>query len=598
MQIFGGAFNTMNLRVLGVAICLLAMTSNSHGQSCPDDIRGGWEGVLSSKKLFEIEISVRTDEDGSYSGGLKTSGGDERLVVWRDGESLRMQSNVLPLAFDGRPSADGTQIIGFIDYSSNLYRVTLTATNEMSWSTSWSPLPVTTDSVKLDLYFDDDGAGGVAGYFFFRDERFPGLYGLGTSCDANKVRVGEKNLGLIFDGEFDANFERLEMVVTGSSDAVDILFVPMSAERLNMRPGAPERPPRTLSESGYSDRAPERTTDGWRTSKPSAAGADVGPLHSMIDAVASGDLPLTHSILIARSGELIVEEYFYGYDRDTLHDMRSASKSIASTLIGLAADRGMIKGSSATVLPYFPEYRSYESWHPAKAAIRIRDLLTMSSGLDANDSDPESVAAEGAYQSQSRQPDWVKLSLDAPMVSEPGTHLIYGSANPLILGGILDNVVGGRVEWFAETSLFAPLGIENYRIYMDPTGVPYMGGGVHLRPRDMLKYGQMYLDGGRWQGQRVLSEGWVEESFGKYGRIEPLDRNGNEYGYLWWHEMYEISGSSVASIEARGNGGQYIFVVPELELVAVITSGNYRGGLSMTRQPQRIFKQYILPAFN
>ncbi len=588
----------MHTRSIFAAICLMMLTSTANGQSCPDEMRGGWTGVLPSKKMFEVEITIGMDENDNYFGQLKTFSKDEHLFVWRDGESLRLQANDLPLAFDGRVSADGTGINGFIDYASNLYRVTLTATGERSWGTFWSPIPVSPESADLDLYFDDDGEGGVAGYFFFRDQRFPSLYGLGTSCDEYRVQVGEKNLGLTFEGELDSGIEHLDMVVTGSSGAAKILFTPMSAERLEMSPGAPDRPPRTAAESTDIDRAPEKTNDGWDTARPSAAGVDMGLLYGMIDAVASNDLPRTHSILVARSGELIVEEYFYGYDRDTKHDMRSASKSIASTLIGLAVDRGMIKDSNAAVLPFFPEYRSFEAWHPRKAAIRVHDLLTMSSGLDANDSDQNSVAAENAYQWQSRQPDWVKFALDAPMISEPGAHHIYGSANPLILGGILNNVAGQRVEWFAEESLFAPLGIESYRIYMDPTGVPYMGGGMHLLPRDMLKIGQMYLDGGRWQGRQVLSKAWVEESFEKHGRLEPLDRNGNEYGYLWWHEVYEINGKSIESIEARGNGGQYIFIVPGLDLVAVITSGNYRGGLSMTRQPQRIFEQYIIPAFD
>ena len=232
----------------------------------------------------------------------------------------------------------------------------------------------------------------------------------------------------------------------------------------------------------------------------------------------------------------------------------------------------------------------------ASADITIRHLMTMSSGLDANDADPKSVAAEGAYQSQSAQPDWVKLALDAPMIAEPGTHFVYGSANPMILGGLLAKAVDDRVEWFADEALFAPLAIGEYRIYQDPIGRPYLGGGMYLRPRDMLKIGQLYLDDGRWQGRQVLSASWVAESFGHYGRLEPLDRNGNEYGYLWWHEKYVIDGRRIASVEARGNGGQYIVVVPELDVVAVVTSGNYRGGLEMTRQPQRIVQAYLLPA--
>ena len=316
----------------------------------------------------------------------------------------------------------------------------------------------------------------------------------------------------------------------------------------------------------------------------------------MVNAVRQGQLPKTHGVLVAKSGLLIFEEYFYGFDKDILHDMRSASKSLASTLVGLAIDQQLIDGSDAKVLPFFPEYRSYKTWDARKAAISLRNLMTMSSGLDANDSDPNSVASEQAYQSQSMNPDWIKLALDAPMIADPGTRLIYGGANPLLLGGVLDSVVDDRVEWFAEYALFGPLGINNYRIFMDPEGVPYMGGGMYLRPRDMLKIGQLYLDGGQWQGRQILSKSWVEESFGRYGRLEPLDRNGNEYGYLWWHEQYLVNGKNLESVEARGNGGQYIFVVPEMELVAVITSGNYRGGLTMTRQPQRIFEHYVLPA--
>jgi hypothetical protein len=93
-----------------------------------------------------------------------------------------------------------------------------------------------------------------------------------------------------------------------------------------------------------------------------------------------------------------------------------------------------------------------------------------------------------------------------------------------------------------------------------------------------------------------VSKDWVDESFGMYGRLEPIDRNGNQYGYLWWHEIYEVGDRVIASVEARGNGGQYIIVVPELEVVAVITGGNYRGGLEMTRQSQRMFETYVLPA--
>jgi CubicO group peptidase (beta-lactamase class C family) len=274
--------------------------------------------------------------------------------------------------------------------------------------------------------------------------------------------------------------------------------------------------------------------------------------------------------------------------------MRSASKTVTSTLVGLAVQEGRIGGSEAPILPYFPQYRRYDNWDDRKADISVRDLLTMSSGLDANDSDRESVAAEGAYQSQTEQPDWIKLALDAPMIANPGSQPLYGGANPLILGGILANVAGEPVEWFAHRALFGPLGIDDYRFFLDPTGIPYMGGGMYLRPRDMAKYGQLYLNGGTWNGRRILSEEWIRESWGKYGRLAPLDRNGHQYGYLWWHHQYQVGDRLIETVEARGNGGQYIFVVPSLEMVVVITSGNFRNG--RTRQPEEILRRWVLPA--
>jgi CubicO group peptidase (beta-lactamase class C family) len=384
------------------------------------------------------------------------------------------------------------------------------------------------------------------------------------------------------------------MDVVGPAGAASMTFERMSPEQLPSIPDAPAAPARPPAAGEWSEQAPALLDDGWATATPSAAGLDAAIISDLIEAVGEDDLEFTHSILVARAGRLVVEEYFYGFDRRTRHDMRSASKSVTSTLVGLAIQEGRIEGSQAKVLPHLPQYRWYDNWDDRKAEIRIGHLLTMSSGLDARDRVSESIASEGAYQSQTEQPDWVKFALDAPMLWDPGAHVYYGGANPLILGGILAAVVGEPVEWFAHRTLFGPLGIDDYRFFLDPTGNPYMGGGMYMRPRDMLKYGQLYLDGGTWNGRQILSPEWIDESWNTYGRLEPIDRNGHEYGYLWWHHVYEVGDVSIASVEARGNGGQYIFVVPSLELVVVITSGNFRNG--RLRQPEDIMRDWILPS--
>ena len=142
--------------------------------------------------------------------------------------------------------------------------------------------------------------------------------------------------------------------------------------------------------------------------------------------------------------------------------------------------------------------------------------------------------------------------------------------------------------------LFAPLGITNYINQTDDSKVtPYFGGGMLLTSRDLLKFGQLYQNKGKWKGQQIISEKWVEASFGKYLRLQDYNDK-NLYGYLWWHDTYEVNGKAYEAIEARGAGGQFIFILPALESVVVITSGNFRNRKG--NQPREILKRYIIPA--
>ena len=576
-------------------VVLAALTTPAQAQDC-EPLQGAWTGVLPVRDLFEIRLEIHELQNGDFEAEVGSSRGTERSPVWLDGQHLRFQSVDADFSFDGMVSDDGSRIEGFLQSASHVSRVSLAETSEVEgrgWATDWSFVETSDDSARFDLYIDDDGEGGFGGYFFFRDQRFPGLWGYGLECSNDGVRLGEKNLGLWFEGRL-TEVGALEFVAAGAIGSAVVAFQRMPEAEIPEEADMPETRARPAGSEEYVVGAPPTTGDGWATTTPEVAGIDTGPIADMVRAVVEGELAYTHSVLVARRGQLAVEEYFYGFDADILHDMRSASKTVTSTLIGLAIQEGRIGSSAERALSFFPDYRRYDNWDPRKADIELRHLLTMSSGLDANDSDYRSAASEGFYQSQTARPDWIKLSLDAPMIADPGSQPLYGGANPLILGGVLANVVGVPVEWFAHRALFEPLGIDSYRFFLDPTGVVYMGGGLHLRPRDMAKYGQMYLDGGVWQGRRVLDEEWIEESWGRYGRLAPLERNGHQYGYLWWHHVYEVGDAVVETLEARGNGGQYIFVAPALDLVVVITSGNFRNG--KTREPEEILRRFILPA--
>ncbi len=566
-------------------------------QDCPADIDGAWHGTLNAGDLFSLRLTLTEQAPGTFQARIESHQGVERGAAWRDGERLRFQSARLPIAFDGIFQSDSGAIDGFMQHGSILTHTRFVREESSvprAWTTDWNLLGVPVAKVPFDLYIEREDDGSIGGYFFFRDQRLPALWGYGLSCQGDTLQLREKNLGLRFAGRFDRAQDALVLKATGLGGSVPLTFRRMEPEYVPDLPDAPELPPRAAGASRYESRAPQAIDDGWPTAKPEDEGLDVAPIRNMVRAIVEQEITFTHSVLVARHGRLVVEEYFYGFDRDTWHDMRSASKTVTSALIGLAIDRRLIDSVGAPALGFFSRYRRYDNWDPRKARITIRDLLRMASGLDANDSDPRSVASEGAYQSQAEQPDWIKLALDAPMIADPGAQSLYGGANPLILGGILNETVPEPVEWFADRALFGPLGIHSYKFFADPTGIPYMGGGMYLRPRDMAKFGQLYLDGGVWRGKRVISEAWVRESTGKYGRLAPLDRNGHQYGYLWWHHQYPVGDRVIETIEARGNGGQYIFVVPSLDVVAVITSGNFRNG--RTRQPEEIMRRFILPA--
>src|SRR5690606_25414113 len=261
------------------------------------------------------------------------------------------------------------------------------------------------------------------------------------------------------------------------------------------------------------------------------------------------------SVLISKKGKIIYENYFDGYNQNIPHDMRSASKSISSAIVGIAKDKSLFESVDQSIFEFLPqEYQIYKD--SLKSKIDIKSLLTMSSGLDAIDyginANPKSAATEDNYQ---QTQDWTKTILQAPMINKPNTHANYGSANPYLLGVAMDSVVSVPLELFMDKNLFQKLEISNYIIQTDMAGRPYFGGRMYLTPRAMLKFGALYLNNGDWKGQQILSENWIKNSFKNYRVLEnTVDKNG--YGYLWWHNTYQVNGKHLEAIEARGAGGQ------------------------------------------
>jgi len=314
-------------------------------------------------------------------------------------------------------------------------------------------------------------------------------------------------------------------------------------------------------------------TDGWRTTTPEKQGMNPDMLNKMLIAIDDQHLNIDGLVTI-RNGYIVLENYYPLYEQNTLHEIYSVTKSVISALVGIAIDEGFINSVEDPVADYIPD-RSIKNNSPQKQSLTIEHLLTMSSGL------------EWDFDEMVSNPDWVKYTLDQPMYNEPGKEFSYNSGNAQVLSAILQDVSGKDTRDFAQHYLFDPLGIDHYRWQRDIQGIPKGGWGMAMTPRDLAKLGYLYLKEGEWDGQQVVSKEWVAASTQGYVQVqEPLEPWDLSMGYMWWiHEdgLYA----------AQGMKGQFVYVIPDLDIVVVITSDIPD---SEYHKPQLLIRDYIIPA--
>jgi CubicO group peptidase (beta-lactamase class C family) len=270
---------------------------------------------------------------------------------------------------------------------------------------------------------------------------------------------------------------------------------------------------------------------------------------------AAAELPRIHSLLVSRRGELVLERYFNGRRQSTLANIKSAAKSIISALVGIAIERGHIADANQPIATFFPALIAGDD--DVKRAITVDDLLSMRSGLEST-----SNRNYGAWV-QSR--NWVNYALTRPLVAQPGTIMQYSTGNTHLLSAILTKTTGRSTWQFAQETLARPLGFSLAQWQRDPQGIYFGGNDMLMTPRQMLAFGELYLNRGRTAGVQVVPERWIETSFIPRGRSGFSDQL---YGYGWW--MREMAGRQ--TYYAWGFGGQFIVLVPDLDLVVVSTS--------------------------
>jgi CubicO group peptidase (beta-lactamase class C family) len=304
-----------------------------------------------------------------------------------------------------------------------------------------------------------------------------------------------------------------------------------------------------------------------------------------MDSIAS---PYIHALLIARHGKLVVEEYFHGYTAGMPHETRSASKSVTSTLIGLALHDGAPLEVSTPVYDLMYDGNPPDKLDPRAGRMTLEHLLTMTPGLACDDNESDSPGQEETMQSQSEQPDWAQYTLDLPMAHEPGEHAAYCSASPNLALAMLRNATDTWIPELYQRLFAEPLQTGRYHMNLMPNGEAYGGGGQYIKARDFLKMGQVFLDDGSWKGERVLSDEWVHHAI--MPKSHMFDQG---YGYLWWILDYPYKDRTVQAFYAGGNGGQYVIGIPELDVVVVFFGGNY--SQSVLHKPKRVYvPNYII----
>jgi CubicO group peptidase (beta-lactamase class C family) len=325
-------------------------------------------------------------------------------------------------------------------------------------------------------------------------------------------------------------------------------------------------------------------TDGWRNSTPEEQGMDSNTLSLMLETAIDEEYPYL-SILIVRNGYIVFENYSSPYlDADYQQHVHSVTKSFISCLIGIAIDQGIINGVNDTVLEYFPE-REIDNRDELKEYMTIEHLLTMTPGFAWDEQTYPYGDPRNDYTHVYFDQDSLQYILDRPMTAVPGAEWVYNSGASHLLSGILSSATGQHARDFADENLFTALGIESFQWESAFDRITYGGSGLHLTPRDMAKFGFLYLNNGTWDGQQVVSEDWVLNSTSIHydETYYPMDG----FGYHWWRlHDYNV-------IIAKGRYGQLICILPDYDMVVVFTAKTTEDN------PHRYFNlliDYIIPS--
>ena len=350
--------------------------------------------------------------------------------------------------------------------------------------------------------------------------------------------------------------------------------------------------------------APAAGSDGWDVADARQLHWNLTRLTDLERAIAANEFPGVTSLVVAKDGKLVYERYFGEGSADRLNDTRSATKSITSLLVGAAIDRRLLPSAQAKVYDYFADRAPFQNPSARKSAITVEDLLTMSSAWECDD---ENQFSSGNEERMYLSEDWTRFALDlplrgyAPWMTRPensphGRAFSYCTAGSFLLGALVEKVAGKPLAAFSAEVLERPLGITQVKWNTSSEGVGMGGGGTRYRSRDLAKLGQLVADGGRWNGKQIIAKTWIDQALSVHAQA----REDANYGYQFWNFQMTSgkpgeSSTTTSAWAMSGNGGNYVFIVPERRLVAVITRSSYNQR-NVHPQSQQMFADYLLKA--
>ncbi|HVH25292.1 MAG TPA: serine hydrolase [Vicinamibacterales bacterium] len=358
------------------------------------------------------------------------------------------------------------------------------------------------------------------------------------------------------------------------------------------------------------DQSPPTLDDGWTTASAESLGVDAGRLASLTESIRGWPELGVHAILIERSDRLIYEEYFDGFDerlgqplghvsftRDSMHDLRSVSKSVVSALVGIAIATGAIQSLDGPVIEWFPEYPEPDTNEQRR--MTLSHALSMTSGLAWNENLPYSDPSNDAIR-MTHDPQPLRYVLSRPFSVDPGSGFNYNSGLSEVVAAVLERATKSSLEDYARTRLFRPLGISDFEWVGNLAGKPEAASGLRLRARDVAKFASLYLHGGQWNGNQVIPADWVALSTRRHFRFPPPEGAdaGGEFGYsyYWWYFCYPTTAGLMEARTAFGNGQQWIFVLPGLDMAVTILGGRYNDFTAAATLGPRILREHVIPA--